>query len=105
MNFNYVLEWKPDADTKNMIADVERIHQSTDEKITVRTEKFFDTPMDFYRVTNNLTWLNVINEKHILNNKNEFYFGSKEGMSNFTNDSLQIIKSYAFTKNVLAARY
>ena len=105
MNFNYVLEWKPDADTKNMIADVEKIHQSSNEKTTVRTEKFFDTPIDFYRVTHNLTWLNVINEKHILNNKNEFYFGTKEGMSNFTNDSLQIIKSYAFTKNVLAARY
>ena len=102
MNLNYVLEWKLDADTRNMMKDVEKMYELKKENITIWTEKGFDTPMDFYRITRHLNWLTVVNATSILDNKNEFYYGTKEGMINFTNDSLVIVKEYPVTKSVLA---
>jgi hypothetical protein len=102
-NLNYTLEWKPDADTKGMLADLEKIKQVPKEKdnISISIPLLFETDINFYRDIKNLTWLNTVARSKKRNPLFEYYYLSQRELAVLNPDSIEILKTYPLTKNVL----
>lgn len=103
-NFSYVLEWKQNADSKEMISDLEKIKEIPKEKETVSVgiTLMFETAINFYREKNNLTWLNTARRHGTLYMQHDYFFLEQRYLHKFNMDSIEIIKSYPLTGNILA---
>jgi len=103
-NLRYVRDWKCDADTKEMLNDLEKIKIIPEEKkiVSIGIPLEFDPAINFYRAKNNLLWLNAAWENEPTNKLNDYFYLSPEMYSQINKDSVDVIKVYPLTKNVFA---
>jgi hypothetical protein len=105
MNLHYVLEWKYNADTKEML----QLIQSADlppKKINISIGASLDVlmPINYYRVTNHLIHLNAVISESEFDQRNDYTFLTAYKFSKTNKDSVQIIKTFPPFGNVLAQR-
>jgi hypothetical protein len=103
-NLNYTLEWKPDSNTKEMLADLEKIKEIPRGKnnISISIPLLFETDINFYRDVKNLTWLNAVARSKKRNLLEDYYYLSPRELAVLNRDSVEILKTYPVTGNVLA---
>ena len=103
-NFSYVLEWKPDANTKEMLADLEKIRVTPEgkETVSIGIPLVFDPAINFYRDKNNLTWLNTAWRYKTTDMRQDYFFLSPKELSTMNKDSIEVLKTYPGTEHVLA---
>lgn len=103
-NLSYVLEWKYDADTKRMLDDLSEMKKipSGKETVSIGIPLTFDPAINFYREKNQLTWLNSAWRSETNNPLQDYYFLTRNDLSEFNTDSIEIIKKYPVTGNILA---
>jgi prepilin signal peptidase PulO-like enzyme (type II secretory pathway) len=104
INFNYVFEWKEDCETKEMLSDLEKITPLPKEgsNITINVSLPFESSINYYRVLNRMSWLNPATRSSEINYLSDFLFLRPDELEHANIDSLEIIKTYHITKNVLA---
>lgn len=104
INFKYVYEWKDDCETKDMLSDLEKIKKVSSEKfnLSIGIPLSLESSINFYRNTNQLNWLNQTMRSKRINYLDDYFFLRPEDFKNENADSLEIIKIYPITKNVLA---
>lgn len=103
-NLKYVLEWKFNADTKEMLADLGKIKSVPKEKdnVSIGIPMEFDPSINFYRDVNDLTWLNTVCRIETTNRLQDYFYFSQEDLASVNEDSIEILKTYRGTKSVLA---
>ena len=103
-NLSYVLEWKKDADIKQMIVDLDKIKEIPKEKssISIAIPLEFDQGINFYRVKDNKVWINTAERSNMNDKRYDYLFFSPEEFPKIKMDSIDIIKRYPGTNNVLA---
>lgn len=103
-NLTYVLEWKWDADIKQMIVDLDKIKEIPKEKksISLAIPLEFDQGINFYRAKDNRTWLNTVERSEIRDTRYDYLFFGPEQLAKINIDSIIIIKRYPHTNNILA---
>jgi hypothetical protein len=103
-NLKYALEWKPDATTKEMLADLEKIKEIPEGKdnVSISIPLLFETDINFYRDVKNLTWLNSAARSKKRNPLEDYYYLSPRELAVLNRDSVEILKTYPVTGNVLA---
>lgn len=104
LNLNYVLEWKLNADTKEMLQDLEKLKTITPEKnnVSINIPLPFETDINFYRDVNELGWLNPVQRSRERNKLDDYYYLTQKELAELVPDEIEILKSYPVTKNVLA---
>ncbi len=104
-NLSYVLEWKWDANTKEMLVDLEKLKQVPPEKgnISMSIPLLFEAGINFYRGMNHLNWLNTVARSSRRALSDDYYYLSPKELSMIHADSIEILKTYPVTNNVLAA--
>lgn len=103
-NLKYVLEWKLNADTKEMLSDLEKIKTIPPEKsnLSINIPLPFETDINFYRDINQLTWINQVNRSGERSKLDDYYYLTQQEIATLHPDSIEILKIYPLTKNVLA---
>jgi hypothetical protein len=103
-NFNYVLEWKSNADVKEMLTDLEKIKSIPKQKksINICIPLSFDQSINYYRAVNNLTWINTVERSADINLLSDYLYIEPEQYVGKNLDSVEIINTYPLTKNILA---
>lgn len=103
-NLTYVLEWRYDANTKEMLSDLNEIKTipKGKETVSVGIPLIFDPATNFYREINDYTWLNTAWRKEANNMLHDYFCLSQNDLKVFNVDSLEIIKTYPGTGNMLA---
>jgi hypothetical protein len=103
-NLTYVLEWKPDADTKEMLEDLDKIKKipKGKETISIGMPLIFEASTNYYRERNNLFWINTASRFDSRIKMNDYFFLTPKELLRFDKDSFQIIKRYPVTGNVMA---
>ncbi|MCW3103497.1 MAG: hypothetical protein JWO09_1937 [Bacteroidetes bacterium] len=103
-NLGYVLEWKLDANTKEMLSDIEKIKKipAGKETISIGIPLTFDPAINFYREKNNLLWLNTAWRNETGNMLHDYFCLRQQDLPEMNMDSVEIIKTYPSTGNILA---
>lgn len=103
-NLSYVLEWRYDANTKEMLADLGQIKTipKGKETVSIGIPLIFDPAINFYREKDQLTWLNTAWRKETNSMCHDYFCLAKKDLATFSMDSLEIIKTYPGTENILA---
>lgn len=103
-NLRYVLEWNQDADTKEMLSDLEKIKVVPEgkETVSIGIPLIFDPAINFYREKNDLTWLNTVWRNETTNPLQDYFFLSPDVLAKANRDSIEILKTYPGTRHVLA---
>jgi hypothetical protein len=104
LNLIYVLEWKYDANTKEMLSDISVLKTipKGKETISIGIPLIFDPAINFYREKDQLVWLNSVWRSETNSPLHDFYCLSQKDLSEFNRDSIEIIKTYPVTGNILA---
>ncbi len=104
LNLRYVSEWKPDADTKEMLSDLDKLKVVTPEKgnISINIPLLYEAGINFYRHQNHLDWLNIALRSKKRNLSDEYYYLSPRELADLNPDSIEILKTYPTTGSVLA---
>lgn len=108
-NLKYVLEWKWDADVKEMVYDIDALKNETPpEKFNtdVGMNFEFEQPFNYYRYVNDLTWLNIAGGDGYkkFSPLCEFYLYFENDLNKNNADSFDIIKTYPLNQNKLLRR-
>lgn len=104
VNLKYVYEWKDDCETKEMLSDLEKIKHQPNEKfnLSIGVPLALESSINYYRIVNNLTWINQAMGSKKINYLNDYFFIRPFEWKSANKDSLEIIKIYPVTKNILA---
>ncbi len=103
-NLHYVLEWKSNADVKQMLSDLDKIKIIPPEKknISICIPLSFDQSINYYRAINNLTWINPVERSNSVNFFYDYLYLEPLQLQKINMDSLEIIKTYPLTTSILA---
>jgi hypothetical protein len=103
-NFKCVLEWKNDADTREMLTDLDKIKTipKGKETVSIGVPLIFYPAINYYRAKDNLTWLNAAWKEETQNMQHDYFFLTQKELVLFNIDSLEIIKTYPITGSFLA---
>jgi hypothetical protein len=103
-NTKYVYEWKEECETKEMLSDLKAIRKSPSGKfnLTIAMPLILESEINYYRVVDTLTWLNQAMRDKKLNYLNDYFFIQQDQYQLANKDSIELIKEYPITKNVLA---
>lgn len=103
-NFTYVLEWKSNADVKQMIADLEVVKSIPTQKnnVSIGMPLAFSQGVNFYRAVGNRRWINTAEPTKEINFLNNYLYLEPWQYEKIDKDSIEIIKTYPVTKNILA---
>lgn len=103
-NLQYVLEWKSNADVKQMISDLKKVVEIPKEKtsIDICIPLSFDQPINYYRAVDNLNWINTVERSSTANYLYDYLYLEPREFQSINNDSLTILNTYPITKNILA---
>ncbi len=104
MNLKYVHEWKEDCETKDMLSDLIKLRTEPEEKfnLTLGLPLSLESSINYYREVSQLTWLNETSRDKNINYLNDYFFLRPMDTINRDMDSLEIIKTYPLTRNILA---
>jgi hypothetical protein len=107
LNLQYVRDWKLDADLKAMISDMAFARNdaptgkfNTDAGVTLTLE----APLNYYRVVDHLTWLNVVDRTRTFYPLNELYLYSNADWQSVEPDSFVVLKAYPLSESRLLRR-
>ena len=103
-NFNNVLEWKSNADVKEMLSDLEKIKSIPKQKksINICAPLSFVQSINYYRAVNNLTWINTVERSAEINLLSDYLYIEPKQYAGKNMDSLEIMNVYPLTNNILA---
>jgi hypothetical protein len=107
LNLTYVLEWRLAADVKEMIADVAVARDATsaaERTTTLGINLEFEAPLNFYRLVDGLTWLNVANRKMKFHPLSDFYLYSDRDWQSVNTDLFVVLKTYPLNNSRLLQR-
>jgi hypothetical protein len=101
-NLRYVLEWKSNAEIKQMLSDLEEIKEIPAEKsnISICIPLSFDQGINYYRAVHHLNWINPVNRNRKGNLLYDYIY-SEPGFE-FSLDAVDILKTYPVTNTFLA---
>jgi hypothetical protein len=109
LNLRYVVDWKLDADLKEMISDIALARTTND----AHTGKFntdagvtlsLEAPLNYYRIVDNLSWLNVVDRRMTFHPLNDFYLYSDADWQSVEPDSFVVVKAYPLSASRLLRR-
>ncbi len=106
INFTHFSEWKYDANTKNMILELEKEFTAEAEKNTIKLgiKWLFEPTINFYRETRNLDWLERVNREGI-DGDYDYYYILKEQLPVLNNErNVAIIKEYDISNTLFLER-
>lgn len=99
-NISYATNWRYDASTKEMIADLIKEKESSGkQKVKLGITWLFEPGINFYRETKKLDWLEKVNRKGVSGEFDYYYITPSD--RNSISGSKKIIKEYPETKNRL----
>lgn len=103
LNLKYVYEWKDDCETKEMLTDLEKLKLQPTEKfnLCIGVPLALESSINYYRIVNELSWLNQVMWSKKINYLNDYFFLRPNDLATANKDSLEILKTYPVTKNVL----
>ncbi|MBN1269708.1 MAG: glycosyltransferase family 39 protein [Kiritimatiellae bacterium] len=104
-NLVSVHEWKFDADTKRMIADLRAAHPTPRAElpnISIGIPLWFEPSINYYRITQGLDWLNTPLRLETASPLHDYYYLDAETARGMADGSLVIVKRYPVTGNILA---
>ena len=107
MNMKYVLEWKWDADVREMIHDLDSLKAETPKEkfsMDVGMNLEFELPFNFYKFKNNLTWLSPAVRSMKFHPLSDFYLYFESDLEKINLDSFVVLKSYPLFNNKLLKR-
>jgi hypothetical protein len=107
LNLTYVLEWRLAADVKEMIADIavaRNAMPAVERTTTLGINLEFEAPLNFYRLVNGLTWLNVATRRMKFHPLSDFYLYSDRDWQNVNADSFVVLKTYPLNNSRLLQR-
>lgn len=107
LNLRYVLEWKEQADFKEMVEDIalakpETVSPKFNTSVGVSLE--FEAPLNYYRLAEGLTWLNVADRRMKFYLMNDLYLYTADDWLHEDADSFVVLKAYPLTGARLAQR-
>lgn len=107
LNLTYVLEWKLAADVKEMVADIALAKDAAPEVerptiLGINLE--FEAPINFYRLVDHLTWLNVADRRMKFHPLSDFYLYSDRDWQTINADSFVVLKTYPLNNSRLLRR-
>lgn len=102
-NLHYVLEWRSNADVKQMLSDLEKVKVIPKEKnnISICIPLSFDQSINYYRAVNNLTWINTVERNATANYLFDYLYLEPREFTPINTDSMIVFKTYPITGNVL----
>ena len=105
-NFNSVIDWKQDADTKEMMLDFGTIIQNnhSQKNITLTSSVWLTEGVDYYKSIHYLPDLVDSSSEESIQKQINYFYLTPEDFSKTNNDSLEIIKVYPVTKNILVKK-
>ena len=107
LNLTYALEWKLDADVKQMLADVAAARSmlpGVEGPTVLGMNLEFEAPLNFYRAVAGLTWLNVADRRMKHHPLSDFYLYTDSDWRAATADSLVVLKTYPLNNSRLLRR-
>ena len=107
LNLTYVLEWKQAADVKQMVADIALAKGAAPEverPTVLGVNLEFEAPINFYRLVDDLTWLNPADRRMKLHPLSDFYLYSDPDWHAVTADSFVVLKTYPLNNSRLLRR-
>lgn len=103
-NLKYVYIWKFDADTRQAVRDLERIHEKDQRKLVLQPYWKQVSTADFYRYTRNDSWLQPVKSlgrSSQMNFTEDYYYWPKDSLHLFKGHPVQIVKEYSLSGMVL----
>jgi hypothetical protein len=73
MNLHYSREWKYDADTRQMLVDLDE-HVDNGQKCRLGIQRNFAPAAHYYRTAKKYTWLELVRLKDLAGQKCDYYF-------------------------------
>ena len=107
LNLTYALEWKQDADVKQMLADIVVARGATPwapHPTVLGVNLEFEAPINFYRRVDGLTWLNPADRRMKLHPLSDFYLLSEADWQAVAADSFVVLKTYPLNNSRLLRR-
>ena len=107
LNLTYVLEWRVGADVKRMLADVAAAKGAGSgggRTTTLGIGLDLEAPINFYRLVNGLTWLNVADRRLKFHPLSDFYLYGEEDWRAVNADSFAVLQTYPVTDSRLLRR-
>ena len=101
-NLYFVLEWKSNADVKQMINDLKKVVEIPKEKMNVDIciPLSFDQSINYYRAVDNLTWINTVERSATANYLYDYLFLEPREFNSINTDSMIIFNVYPKTNNI-----
>ena len=97
-NFTYTYNWKYDAATKTMLADLANQPETKQgRQTTLGITWLYEPSINFYRVTKKMNWLNEVDRSGPNGDFDYYYVDNRSSLKNNKN----IIKEYAVTQSYL----
>ena len=103
-NTSYVLEWKSNADVKQMVSDLEKVKEIPAEKmnVSIGIPLSFDQSINFYRAVEKKTWINTVERSNKIDYRDDYVYLEPSEYVSMKMDSIEVIKTYPVTNNILA---
>lgn len=106
LNFHYVISWQNEADAKNMVNNL-----ITNKKeipvnkfnLSIGSNLFYESDINFYRNRYYLTWLNAANRIFAFNPLNDYYFISKDDLPKISKSEIKILKEFGNSNMLLVS--
>ena len=101
-NLNYVLEWKSNADIKEMLVDLKKVVEIPKEKtsIDICIPLSFDQPINYYRAVDNLNWINTVERNSTANFLFDYLYLEPSEFTSINTDSMIVFNTYPITGNI-----
>ena len=99
MNSTYTYNWKYDAGTKTMLADLKK-EVNTNNKTKLGITWYYEPTINFYRKIKNLDWLQEVDRSGAQGNFDCYYVAKEDGAYPKLSDK-KVVKEYAIPESVL----
>jgi len=97
LNVRYALDWKDEADIKEMVNDIALEKPATAEgkfNTSVGVSLEFEAPLNYYRLVDSLAWLNVADRRMKLHPMNDLYLYTAEDWRRQRSFEFEVLKTY-----------
>lgn len=105
-NLSSVHDWKFDAETRTMLADLNEARPPTPPaglpSLTLGVPLWFVPSANYYRVTRGLDWLSPVRALEVTNRLHDFFYLDPASARKFPRELLVPLRAYPLTGNVLA---
>lgn len=102
-NLKYVADWKVDADTKEMVSDLEEIMQKNHSQDSMRItgSALLTEGLDYYKSIKQLSGWSIASTLENTGIQSNYFYLTPADFSRTEKGSMEIIKTYPTTKNIL----